>query len=83
MHQLFLNLISNAIKFVDESTQPIVSIKVEEASLEEILKLKLTDTQYWKITISDNGIGFEEEYKEKYLPCFIVCMAMPNLKELA
>jgi signal transduction histidine kinase len=70
MHQLFLNLISNAIKFVDESTQPIVSIKVKEASLEEILKLKLTDTQYWKITISDNGIGFEEEYKEKIFTMF-------------
>jgi signal transduction histidine kinase len=48
MHQLFLNLISNAIKFVDESTQPLVNIKVEEASLEEILELKLTETQYWK-----------------------------------
>ncbi|MDI9873300.1 sensor histidine kinase [Flectobacillus rivi] len=70
MHQLFLNLISNAIKFVDESTQPLVNIKVEEASLEEILRLKLTETQYWKISISDNGIGFEDEYKEKIFTMF-------------
>lgn len=70
MHQLFLNLISNAIKFVEDSIQPFVNITVEEASLEEIMKFKLKEPRYWKICIKDNGIGFEDEYKDKIFTMF-------------
>lgn len=70
MHQLFLNLISNAIKFVDENTPPQVSISANVASVEEILKLKLVENKYWKISISDNGIGIEDEFKEHIFTMF-------------
>jgi len=67
---IFSNLISNAIKFVDENTPPQVSISANVASVEEILKLKLVENKYWKISISDNGIGIEDEFKENIFTMF-------------
>lgn len=51
MFQLFLNLISNAIKFKN-SKKPFIKIYSEN------------NTNYYKIVIEDNGIGIEEKNKE-------------------
>jgi light-regulated signal transduction histidine kinase (bacteriophytochrome) len=54
--QIFQNLISNAIKFRTKET-PIIKIEAHQAN------------QYWKFTLSDNGIGLDEAYQEKvFLP---------------
>lgn len=54
MRQLFQNLISNAVKFARENVPPVVQIQC-----------KTLDEQFYKITVRDNGIGFEKEYAEK------------------
>lgn len=71
MKQLFLNIISNAVKFRTPDVKPIIKINTAKASLKEIQELALdTEHEYYKITISDNGIGFENEYSGKIFNVF-------------
>ncbi len=66
MTQLFQNIISNAIKYVEDTKEPLVSIKVKNI----ILPIAEVPTSYWQIDISDNGIGFNNEYKTKIFEIF-------------
>lgn len=63
MYQLFLNLLSNAIKFRKAQTAPVIEVKYQHKEVQD----ELTDqTMEWHvITISDNGIGFEQEFADK------------------
>lgn len=54
---LFQNLISNAIKFRSER-KPLINIKVEDLR------------NYWQFSIQDNGIGVEEEFKDRIFLIF-------------
>jgi signal transduction histidine kinase len=72
LNQLFLNLISNALKFTAEERTPLVEISyglVKGAEIKGIEKIR-KELDYHKITVSDNGIGFEEEYAEKIFVIF-------------
>jgi len=57
LFQLFQNLIDNSLKFVKNGS-PLVKINAVEHEDE------------WEISISDNGIGIKEEYKEKIFQIF-------------
>lgn len=71
LKQLFSNIISNAIKFRKADVPPQVDIITEDIAAEEAEKYKLVpDKKYYKITISDNGIGFEDEYAEQIFKIF-------------
>ena len=72
MQQLFQNLISNALKFIKPNVRPVISIEAYESSLEEIslLGIPFKNSKYYKIIISDNGIGFDAEYAEKIFLIF-------------
>jgi signal transduction histidine kinase/CHASE3 domain sensor protein len=69
--QLMHNLIGNALKFSNTQTPPHIKIKCE---IETGIKLgyeKLSpQTRYCHISISDNGIGFEQQYAEKIFEVF-------------
>lgn len=61
MHHLFINLISNAIKFSRAGVKPVVEIRYSQE--------KTTAAQWHIITVKDNGIGFEQEFADKiFLP---------------
>ncbi|MFT2090069.1 sensor histidine kinase [Paraglaciecola sp. 2405UD69-4] len=63
MYQLFLNLLSNAIKFRKPDVAPIITIAYEQKQIPEDITKILSD---WHIlTITDNGIGFEQEFEDK------------------
>jgi light-regulated signal transduction histidine kinase (bacteriophytochrome) len=69
--QLFLNIISNAIKYRNPEMPPHIKITagivpVSEAQADTSLK----DKDYWKIQIVDNGIGFEQKYADKIFELF-------------
>jgi two-component system CheB/CheR fusion protein len=68
MHQLFQNLISNAIKFNTEV--PVIEIGEQELT-EEMKKLyDVVSDNYVVIYVQDNGIGFDEQYSEKIFGVF-------------
>jgi PAS domain S-box-containing protein len=72
MQQLFQNLISNALKFVRPNVKSVISIKASEVDKKEmsLLGVPFKNNKYYKITITDNGIGFDNEYAEKIFLIF-------------
>ncbi len=69
MHQLFQNLISNALKFNDK-THPIVAIQEITIPSKYIREFSINPDDYHCISIKDNGIGIEEQYSEKIFGIF-------------
>ncbi len=72
LNQLFLNLVSNALKFTVENRKPVIDINyslVKGIEIKGIEKIR-RELDYHKIIVSDNGIGFEEEYAEKIFVIF-------------
>ena len=70
MHQLFLNLISNSLKYSKRDVAPLINISAEKVHLNEIEGHTIHDGIFWKIAISDNGIGFEQQYEHKIFEIF-------------
>jgi PAS domain S-box-containing protein len=69
MSQLFGNLISNALKFARRDVPLVVNVTCDVVDQDE-----LTDgesvTQYYRITISDNGIGFDPSFASQVFNIF-------------
>lgn len=70
MQQLFCNLISNAIKFRKKSVAPVVTIRTEKIKETREDSSYPAGSNYYKIIISDNGIGFDEKYAEEIFMVF-------------
>jgi PAS domain S-box-containing protein len=71
IRQLFQNLLSNSLKFVREEVQPLITIRYSLATENEVVHYQLTPaSHYHKIEISDNGIGFENEFAGKIFAIF-------------
>ena len=72
MQQLFYNLISNAIKFRRKAVPPVINIQAEKVKAAEKngQQVQLNGTPYYKITISDNGIGFDNKYADEIFMVF-------------
>ncbi|MCZ8530517.1 sensor histidine kinase [Alteromonas sp. PRIM-21] len=71
LEQLFLNLISNALKFQSEGITPVVKITLQEVSEEDTQDIIMSEEYDWiKITVADNGIGFDQSFAEKIFAPF-------------
>lgn len=71
MQQLFINLISNSIKYRKANTSPVIHINYALLHASSLPSVKnLTDELYHCITFKDNGIGFEQVYAEKIFTLF-------------
>ena len=70
MSQLFSNLILNAIKYKKKDIDPVIKITSEISLPTDINIIGAPDTKYLKIEISDNGIGFDEQYSTKIFELF-------------
>lgn len=69
MRQLFTNLLLNALKFSLPSTA--TKITITAAAIEQPEVIHLPDLEGWyKITVTDNGIGFEQDYAAKIFAPF-------------
>ncbi len=64
MHQLFQNLLSNALKFVKPGVLPTVKLS-SKIMLQSALGVAAIE-----ITITDNGIGFDEKYLDRIFTIF-------------
>ncbi len=71
LEQLFLNLLSNALKFSKLNEPPVITITSSQLQGKEIpLGLSNDMKKYYKITVADNGIGFPEEHSKKIFEVF-------------
>ncbi len=62
IRQLLQNIISNALKFSRKDVPPIVEIHVEIVDI--------NNEKHCEISIRDNGIGFNEAYRDKIFTMF-------------
>ncbi|HVX25578.1 MAG TPA: ATP-binding protein [Parafilimonas sp.] len=69
LHMLFYNLLDNAVKF-NKNDEVIIKISCETVFLNDETKEPFSEIQYYKLMISDNGIGFEEKDYEKIFRMF-------------
>ena len=69
--QLLTNIISNAIKYKKENVNPVISIKVGRVPASHVdTDLSSSANTYWKISIADNGIGFDPQYSTRIFELF-------------
>ncbi|WP_374549967.1 CHASE3 domain-containing protein [Flavobacterium sp.] len=71
IQQLFINLISNSLKYSKAEINPELTITCKKiiAQDENLLNLKTKD-KFYKIEFKDNGIGFEQQYADKIFILF-------------
>lgn len=67
MHQLFSNLLMNAIKYKRPDELPKIHINVEVIAGDH---LKINGKRFYKISIHDNGIGMEGAHLSKIFTIF-------------
>ena len=69
LRSLFLNLIENAIKYSRRDVPPVIAIKYL-LKPERVLAKNGQEKNYCRITVNDNGIGFEQKYAEHIFSMF-------------
>jgi PAS domain S-box-containing protein len=58
LQQVVSNLLSNAVKFSRTKEQPVIDVWAEE------------DAAGWTVFVRDNGVGFEEQYRDRLFGVF-------------
>ncbi|GAA4455161.1 hypothetical protein GCM10023189_22670 [Nibrella saemangeumensis] len=72
MHQLFYNLVSNALKFSKPDLPPTITVESRLIDASEAGRPPGLETgrTYYQITVRDNGIGFTPDNAEKIFVMF-------------
>lgn len=70
MRQVFQNLISNALKFTKENSKPFIQIQAAIIAEKKVDSKEDEQGKYCRITVADNGIGFNEKYLDKVFTIF-------------
>ncbi len=78
LKQLFKNILENAIRFSKKDSPPEININSVKLSGEEKkLHALKPGKEYFKIEVSDNGIGFKQAYAQKIFQPFVRLNARP------
>lgn len=70
MRQVFQNLIGNALKFSGNETKPIIEITSEIIVDKSFDSPTSPEGNFCRITVKDNGIGFDEIYLDRIFIIF-------------
>ncbi len=71
MQQLFSNLISNSIKYSKPDVNPIIDVSIGTIQGKDVPgNTRDGECRFYKISFSDNGIGFDPQYSEKIFTLF-------------
>ncbi len=69
--QLMFNLISNSLKFADPKRPPVITVKCNIVLGSKLNNERvLADVSYCHLTVTDNGIGFDPQYKDRIFNVF-------------
>jgi PAS domain S-box-containing protein len=71
-HQLFLNLLSNALKFSRVDVDPCIVIKCNCIGAGSVPGVQADNQHksFYHISVADNGVGFDKEHAEKVFEMF-------------
>lgn len=70
LRQVFQNLIGNALKFSGNSQRPLIEITSELISNKSFESPTSPEGKFCRITVKDNGIGFDEIYLDRIFIIF-------------
>jgi hypothetical protein len=70
MHQLFLNLIGNAVKYTSKTQPSVIRIYSEEFCVNKVIGDSMREVRYGRVFIEDNGIGFDQKYADEIFDMF-------------
>jgi light-regulated signal transduction histidine kinase (bacteriophytochrome) len=65
LHQVFLNLIGNALKYAKPDRAPKITVTVEPTDVPPTATSDGDAPQLVSLTVADNGIGFEPQFNER------------------
>ena len=70
MRQVLQNIVSNALKFSKKDCRPHIRITSEMVEELDVAAKPSPQGKYLRLTIADNGIGFDNQYAEKIFTIF-------------
>ncbi|WP_128543156.1 sensor histidine kinase [Larkinella soli] len=71
LRQMFQNLLSNALKFSHMDRPPRIRVSSRTVPLTQVPKsIRLRRIHWVAIEVADNGIGFEEKYRDRIFQMF-------------
>ncbi|WP_417941681.1 response regulator [Flavobacterium sp. RS13.1] len=70
LRQVFQNLIGNALKFSNNAESPVIEITSELIETKDFDANPSPNGDYCRITVKDNGIGFDEIYLDRIFIIF-------------
>jgi PAS domain S-box-containing protein len=71
IQQLFINLIGNSLKYSKTNVALVIDIACEKITAKDYPMLKVVDKKvFYKITFTDNGLGFDQQYAESIFVLF-------------
>lgn len=71
IQQLFINLLSNSLKYCRPGIAPVIKITCKPVVLADYPQLKSDSKRvFFKVSVQDNGLGFEQEFSEKIFELF-------------
>lgn len=76
IRQVFQNLVSNALKFTRAGVSPELVITCSTIDSKDFNAPTHQDGEYVRLTISDNGIGFDEKFLDRI---FVIFQRLNNL----
>src|SRR5919202_687039 len=83
IHQLFSNLLANALKFSPEDRSSVIQISCRSIVGDEGPSELRPNVTYHEITVSDNGIGFDRKHTERIFQVFNDSITDSNTKARA
>lgn len=71
IQQLFINLIGNSLKYSKPDVRPVIRVQSQKVIAKDYSFLKADSyRKYYKISLADNGWGFEQQYAESIFILF-------------
>jgi signal transduction histidine kinase len=71
LQQVFQNLIGNALKYTNPDVVPQINITGEKVSgKDHAITAQFPQKQFYRVNVSDNGIGFEQKDAERIFNVF-------------